>query len=701
MLALAAARLRRRPGRGLLTALGVALAAAALVATLAIRTLAGDLALRQAITDRPPGDRSATVTRSQTTDDLPALDRTARAALARLHTAPDAGADHAARAVRRQGRRVPAGGRRGRAVGRAPDVGPAAEALQRRPLRGAADRPREPDLDPDARHQDRRARRAHRPGRARGHVRPRAGHAGAADVRPGGARPPRAGDPDPAQLRLGRGPRRREALRVAGLGALLRATAEAADDVERSRHGADRARRRPRRRRPPAPAPRRGDCCWSAASWLRCWRRSSRWRRSACATTTRPRGSCSRGAAPPAAQSLRVHGGRGGVAGAGRASCPGSLAGIVGSLAVAAHEDVDGGQLVRDALGGDALVAAARARRGPLAPARRRPPHLRGRRSARASARRDVAAVVLAAVAHPGGVARQCHRGPARRPGRPAAGAVAGAGGRSRRPRGDAARRSRAGGPGADRAVPVGPLARVGVADALRRPARPLATVAFLVAACALAIFATAYRSTLRAGAADQAAFVVPLDARLTHRPEPGAAARRRVDRAVPGARPGRVRDARPAARGRRAHGRHRARPRAAGRARPGRAAADRALPQRSRRPRRWRASLGDDDSRSPARRCRPARPRCASTPPAPRTRGLRDPGAPRRRPGRRHGARADPRGVPRRPVRRTADPRVAERHLGDPAPHRRGRHRGREAPGRDRPQVGDRRAGRAARRST
>ena len=54
VLALAAARLRRRPGRGLLTALGVALAAAALVATLAIRTLAGDLALRQAITDGRP-----------------------------------------------------------------------------------------------------------------------------------------------------------------------------------------------------------------------------------------------------------------------------------------------------------------------------------------------------------------------------------------------------------------------------------------------------------------------------------------------------------------------------------------------------------------------------------------------------------------------------------------------------------------------
>ena len=58
VLGLAVARLRRHPGRGLLTALGVALAATALVATLSIRTLAGDLALRQAITDRPPGDRS-------------------------------------------------------------------------------------------------------------------------------------------------------------------------------------------------------------------------------------------------------------------------------------------------------------------------------------------------------------------------------------------------------------------------------------------------------------------------------------------------------------------------------------------------------------------------------------------------------------------------------------------------------------------
>ena len=63
----------------------MALAATALVATLAIRTLAGDLALRQAITDRPPGDRSATVSRSQSVDDLRPLDTVARAALARLH----------------------------------------------------------------------------------------------------------------------------------------------------------------------------------------------------------------------------------------------------------------------------------------------------------------------------------------------------------------------------------------------------------------------------------------------------------------------------------------------------------------------------------------------------------------------------------------------------------------------------------------
>src|SRR5262249_20254720 len=79
------ARLRRHPGRGLLTALGVALAATALVATLAIRTLAGDLALPQAITDRPPGDPSATGSRSQNRDDLRPFAKDARAPPARLH----------------------------------------------------------------------------------------------------------------------------------------------------------------------------------------------------------------------------------------------------------------------------------------------------------------------------------------------------------------------------------------------------------------------------------------------------------------------------------------------------------------------------------------------------------------------------------------------------------------------------------------
>ena len=188
VLALAVARLRRRPGRGLLTALGVALAAAALVATLAIRTLAGDLALRQSITALPVGDRSATVSRSQATDDLPGLDRTARAALAPPRHGARAQPDHAARAVGRPGRRVPPRRRRGRAVRRPPDVGPAAAALQRRHLRGAADRPCRARPRSRAGHQDRRARGADRSRRAVGHVRPRAGDADPADVRPGRAR---------------------------------------------------------------------------------------------------------------------------------------------------------------------------------------------------------------------------------------------------------------------------------------------------------------------------------------------------------------------------------------------------------------------------------------------------------------------------------------------------------------------------------
>ena len=173
-----------------------------------------------------------------------------------------------------------------------------------------------------------------------------------------------------------------------------------------------------------------------------------------------------------------------------------------------------GGRLVRDALAGGALVpllvlvlglwlllaGILRTSEGPL------------RRGIRAS---DVAAVVLAAVAI---LAASRGNATAERLGDqddpllallPAL--VAGAGGLA------AMRLVAPALAGLARIAPSrSGLARVGVADALRRPARPLATVAFLVAACALAIFATAYRSTLRAGAADQAAFGVPLDARLS-----------------------------------------------------------------------------------------------------------------------------------------------------------------------------------------
>ena len=374
--------------------------------------------------------------------------------------------------------------------------------------------------------------------------------------------------------------------------------------------------------------------------------------------------------------------------------CPGSLWASPVALAVAAHEDVDGGRLVRDALGGDALLAllvlvatlwillaaVLRTSEGPL------------RKGIRAT---DIAAVVLAAVAL---LAASRGNATAARLGEqgdpllallPAL--VAGAGGLAA---------MRLVGPALAGLARIAPsasaLARVGIADALRRPARPLATVAFLVAACALAIFATAYRSTLRTGAADQAAFVVPLDARLMTGPSlalPLDLAS--IHSTALGA--WRLRDAGRAALGRRPHRRHGARPRAAGRSRSGRAAADRAIPQRHvargagararrrRLPGRRRPAAGRRDRAAPRRdrhRERSRSPPSWRVPTA--SRGV-------------HGARADPGAVPRRPVRRPPDPRAAERHLGDPAPHRRGRDRGREAPGRDRPEVGDRRAGRAA----
>ncbi|WP_198950617.1 hypothetical protein, partial [Kineosporia sp. A_224] len=57
--------------------------------------------------------------------------------------------------------------------------------------------------------------------------------------------------------------------------------------------------------------------------------------------------------------------------------------------------------------------------------------------------------------------------------------------------------------------------ARLGLAAAAGRPLRPVATAAVLTAAVAASVFAGAYRATLDRGAADQAAFAVPTDARL------------------------------------------------------------------------------------------------------------------------------------------------------------------------------------------
>ncbi|HZZ98245.1 MAG TPA: hypothetical protein VFE19_14575, partial [Jatrophihabitantaceae bacterium] len=85
---------------------------------------------------------------------------------------------------------------------------------------------------------------------------------------------------------------------------------------------------------------------------------------------------------------------------------------------------------------------------------------------------------------------------------------------------------------------------RIGLLGLIRRPLRPAATVAFLTAAIASVVFAGAYRATLLAGAADQAAFQVPLDTTVTTGPDgalpgddvatrPGAYAVLRVSAAV------------------------------------------------------------------------------------------------------------------------------------------------------------------------
>ncbi len=68
----------------------------------------------------------------------------------------------------------------------------------------------------------------------------------------------------------------------------------------------------------------------------------------------------------------------------------------------------------------------------------------------------------------------------------------------------------------AQRTVPRRALAaRLGLAAAAGRPLRPVATAAVLTAAVAASVFAGAYRATLDRGAADQAAFAVPTDARV------------------------------------------------------------------------------------------------------------------------------------------------------------------------------------------
>jgi len=56
---------------------------------------------------------------------------------------------------------------------------------------------------------------------------------------------------------------------------------------------------------------------------------------------------------------------------------------------------------------------------------------------------------------------------------------------------------------------------RIGLLGAVRRPLRPVATAALVAAAVASVVFAAGYRTTLRDGASDQAAFQVPLDVTL------------------------------------------------------------------------------------------------------------------------------------------------------------------------------------------
>ena len=92
----------------------------------------------------------------------------------------------------------------------------------------------------------------------------------------------------------------------------------------------------------------------------------------------------------------------------------------------------------------------------------------------------------------------------------------------------------------AERLLPRRAVAgRIGLLGAARRPLRVLATVGLVAAAVAAVVFAGGYRATLRAGAADQAAYQVPLDVVLAAGPGEPAPARvvepTVVDAAVPG----------------------------------------------------------------------------------------------------------------------------------------------------------------------
>ena len=87
VLGLAVARLRDRPGRGVLTAVGVALAAGMLVTTVGLRIVAGDLELRRSVAALPAGYGGYLVSYGGNLTDpatLGRLDVTARAALRQL-----------------------------------------------------------------------------------------------------------------------------------------------------------------------------------------------------------------------------------------------------------------------------------------------------------------------------------------------------------------------------------------------------------------------------------------------------------------------------------------------------------------------------------------------------------------------------------------------------------------------------------------